>query len=144
MPLRIARMMKSTGMAMWTQNLRVIMPMGSLQPSTFSNLHLGLYYGDLRNGKLSLCLPAKRNMLLYLLQCMRSSGNKNVAEDIGLLASGVIRLSGDNQTPLQMAQNARHTEAFKHISTYYHFIREKGMAISACSMYLQRKMSRIL
>lgn len=49
---------------------------------------------------------------------------KNVAEDIGLVASGVIDISGDNQTALQMAQEARLSETSKHIGIYYHYIRK--------------------
>lgn len=50
---------------------------------------------------------------------------KHVAGNIGLLASWVIRINGDNQTALEMAQEARLTKASNHISIYYHFIREK-------------------
>lgn len=45
--------------------------------------------------------------------------------DVGLVASSVVCLKGDKQIALQMAQEAKLTEASKNISIYYHFILEK-------------------
>lgn len=50
---------------------------------------------------------------------------KTLAGDVGLVSSGLFCFNGDSQTSLQMTQDTRLTEATKHISIYYHCIRDK-------------------
>lgn len=46
-------------------------------------------------------------------------------EYVGLADSGVVFLNEDNQIALQMVQEDSLTDASKHVSIYYHLIREK-------------------
>lgn len=48
---------------------------------------------------------------------------KSLAMCVGLVTSGVVCLSGDNQTDLRMAEEAKLTEASKDIAIYYYFKR---------------------